>query len=536
VTGRFSRSQRGGRWLAWVTAVVVLIWPALACAHASLVASDPAAEAVLAAPPATLSLTFNEPVEPLALRLIDAHGRAAPISDVTRDGDVLTLTPPAPLGAGGHVLSWRVMSSDGHPVGGSLTFWIGAPGERLPAIVVPDNPERRAAIWATQGVVELALLTAVGGAVFLAWIAAAPLAGAAAVSASLALLGLAALVLSVGLQGLDALDLPVARLGDAAIWRAGAAGSFGDAATLSGIALVLSLAALRWRGWNARLLSLGAVVSLGTAFAASGHAATAEPRALAGAAVWVHGASLSLWIGALLPLAIAAGKRDAAPPTLRRFSRAIPLAIVALLLSGVALAAIELGHIGALWQSDYGRVLIAKLALVVVLLAVALWNRVRLTPLLLAGEATVVRTMRASIAAELVLVITILGVVGLWRFTPPPRAAAATATATESLFTHLHTDRAMANVTITPGRAGPVTIEVALQTPNEAPLAAQALTVTLANPKAGIEPASAEAQRQPDGHWQVRMSAPLPGTWTLTLGILISDFEKVSLAAPIVIR
>jgi len=535
VIGRARSHRRGLRW-AWITALVAVIWPALAFAHAGLVASDPAAEAVLATAPATLSLSFSEPVEPLDLRLIEADGRAAPIVDIRRDGDRLILTPPAPLAAGGHVLSWRVMSADGHPVGGSLTFWIGAPGERLPSIVVSDNPQRRAAIWAMRGVVEFTLLTAVGGAVFLAWIAVAPLASAAAVSASLALLGLAALGLSVGLQGLDALDLPVARLGDAATWRAGAAGSFGDAATLSGLALLLALAALRWRGWNARLLSLGAVVSLGTAFAVSGHAATAEPRALAGAAVWVHGASLSLWIGALLPLAMAAGKRDAAPPTLRRFSRAIPLAIVALLLSGIALAAIELGRIGALWQSEYGRVLIAKLALVAVLLALALWNRVRLTPRLLAGEATAVRTMRASIAAELMLVIAILGVVGLWRFTPPPRAAAAAASATESLFTHLHTDRAMAGVTITPGRAGPVAIDVVLQTPDEAPLAAQAVTVTLAHPAAGIEPATAEAARQPDGHWRVRMSAPLPGTWTLTLGILISDFDKVSLAAPIVIR
>ncbi|PZA12096.1 copper resistance protein [Rhodopseudomonas palustris] len=532
MTAALRHARDRGRWLAWIAAIAVMLWPALAAAHASLVASVPAADAVLATSPQSFTLTFNEQVTVVRLQLIDPRGRSHPVSAIDQDAATLRFAPPVPLGQGAHLLSWRVVSADGHPVGGTLTFWIGTPGNRLPAIEVPDDPVRRTAIWLTRIVAELTLLMAVGGAVFLGWIAAAPPRGARATSIVTALLGLAALVVSVGLQGLDVLDLPLARLGEAAVWRAGGSGSFGDAATLSGIALVVALAALRWRGWNARLLSLGAVVSLGTAFAVSGHAATAEPRTLASAAVWVHGVSLALWIGALLPLALAIGKRDTAPATLRRFSRTIPAAIVALLISGVALAAVELGRLDALWQSDYGRVLVAKLVLVGLLLGLALWNRVRLTPRVLAGEGAAVRTMRASIMAELMLVIAILGVVGLWRFTPPPRGV----TAEAAELVHLHGERAMATVTLTPGRAGPVAIDVVLQTADEAPLPAQALTVTLANPEAGIEQLSAEAQKTPDGPWRAELTAPVSGRWTLTLGILISDFEKVNLEGPIVIR
>lgn len=517
-------------------ALAVLVLPSLALAHASLVASDPAAEAVLTAAPATMTLTFNEPVTLLALQLIDAKGRASPITEIAGDGDRLSFAPPMPLGAGGHVLSWRVVSADGHPVGGSLTFWIGAPGASLPAIVVPDDPARRTAIWATRIVGELMLLAATGGAFFLAWIAtaaAAPVVVAGCAAAAIA--GLGALALSVGLQGLDILDLPFARLGAAAVWREGASGSFGRSATLAAVAFGLTLLALLGRGAPARLLSLGAVLGVGAALAASGHAATAEPRWLAASAVLIHGVSLALWIGALVPLAVAIGTdRAAADAALRRFSRAIPVAIAALLISGVVLGALQLGRVAALWTSDYGRILIAKLALVVLLLLIALWNRQRLTPLLAAGAPRAAQALRRTIAAELVLVIAILGVVGLWRFTPPPRAAAVAVD--DSVFAHLHTERAMANVTLTPGHAGPIDIAVALQTADEAPLAAQALTVTLANPAAGIEPASAEAQRQPDGQWRVRMSAPLPGRWMLKLGILISDFDKVSIEASVVIR
>jgi periplasmic copper chaperone A len=40
----------------------------------------------------------------------------------------------------------------------------------------------------------------------------------------------------------------------------------------------------------------------------------------------------------------------------------------------------------------------------------------------------------------------------------------------ESFFTHLHTEKAMANVTVSPGCAGPVEIDIQLENPDELPL------------------------------------------------------------------
>lgn len=540
MTRRIARHEHGGRWRLVVAALaVVLLWPSLVLAHASLMTSEPAADAVLETSPPAMSLTFNEAVEPLALHLIDSSGRSSDVANLVSDGATLRFAPPAVLPNGAHVLSWRVISGDGHPVGGSLTFWIGAPGERLPSIEVPDNPARRSAMWATGIVANLAALSAVGAVFFLAWVAIGP-AGAAvrAGIAATAIVGLGALALSIGLQGLDVLDLPFGRFGDREVWSAGTSGSFGLSVGIAAAALGLSLSAVAGRTGVLRLTALMAVLGLGASFAISGHTATTEPRGLAAGAMLVHGVSLALWIGALVPLAAAlVGPARAA--TLRRFSRTIPAAIAALLISGVVLAALELRRLDALWGSPYGRILLVKLALVGILLLLALWNRLRLTPRLVAGADNAVPAMRRSIAAELVLVVAILGVVGLWRFNPPPAdvpLAASAKKADDNFFTHLHTEKVMANVTLTPGRAGPVEIAIGLQTPDEAPLAAQALTVSLANPDAGIEPASAEAQRQADGSWRVRMAAPVPGRWTLTLGILISDFDKVTITAPVVIR
>src|SRR5690349_12637138 len=108
------------------------------------------------------------------------------------------------------------------------------------------------------------------------------------------------------------------------------------------------------------------------------------------------------------------------------------------------------------------------------------------------------------------------------------------ASADDSFFTHLHTEKAMSNVTVSPARAGPVQIIIQLETMDEKPLTAKAVSVTLTN--AVAKPTSVAAERRGDGQWLARLSVPKAGQWTLGLGIAISDTDKVDIAAPIIIR
>jgi copper transport protein len=108
--------------------------------------------------------------------------------------------------------------------------------------------------------------------------------------------------------------------------------------------------------------------------------------------------------------------------------------------------------------------------------------------------------------------------------------------ANDDFFTHVHAERAMADVTLSPGHAGPIRIAVQLRTPDERLLNAKGLSVTLSNPEAGIEPATAEAKPAGEGQWRVAMAAPVPGRWTLRLDILISDFDSLSVEAPVLIK
>jgi hypothetical protein len=112
--------------------------------------------------------------------------------------------------------------------------------------------------------------------------------------------------------------------------------------------------------------------------------------------------------------------------------------------------------------------------------------------------------------------------------------AAAVTMQPESFFTHLHTEKAMANVTVSPGRAGPVVITIQLETADELPLEAKSVSVTLTNP--GTASQVAQAERTDDNQWQARMSAPSPGRWMLGLGISISDTDRVDIESPIMIR
>lgn len=535
--------------------------PATAFAHAALGTAVPADGAMLAEAPATMDLTFSEPVAPIALRLIAPDGSSRVLSAALHD-TVLSVALPSGMGQGTYALSWRVVSEDGHPVGGTLTFSIGHASADAPAMTATavDWP-LRAAIWAARFALYAGLFLGVGGAVFAAWLL--PRGGPAArggadvpaggfLSAMLAL-GVVALVPALGLQGADLLGAPVTGLAQPEIWQAGLGSIYARTLTLAAAALVIaavSLAIVSRRPVVARLLSAVALAALGLALAASGHASTAAPQAVMRAGVFLHAVTIAVWVGSLVPLAVmlqrgARRNGQAAAPgraddtrragALRRFSAVIPWFVAVLALSGGTLAVVQLGHPSALWTTDYGRVMLAKFALLSVLFACALLNRFSLTAPALRGEPRPAGLLARSIAVETALVVAIFAVVAVWRFTPPPRAI--DAARNEPAAVHIHTSDAMADITVTPGHAGPVTASIVVMTGDFGPLDPEEITLALSNRGAGIEPIRRPAVRVGDGTWRVDgLVLPVPGHWTVQLRLLISDFRMATLDGEVDIK
>lgn len=503
-------------------------WAPDAFAHASLVASTPPAGAVLPQAPAAVRLAFNEPVSPLLVKIIRPDGSARDIAHVqARDTD-LEVPLPALDQHGSYGLSWRVISADGHPVGGTLTFSIGDKGTG-PVLVPKTDPGRAFLVWLSRLGGYVGLFFGIGLAVCHAL--AARRGDGRRLAFGLLALGGVATVLNVGLLGIDALDRPVAGLLSFDSWRMGCSTSFGLSAALALAALACAAAVWCVAAPAARRpLSAMALILLGASLAASGHASSALPAWLARPAVWLHGLAVALWVGSLIPLAHAL-EREAEPGLLRRFSGLIPAVLLVLFISGGGLVYLQFDALSSLWLTAYGRVLALKLALVAVLVGLGAYNRYRLTDAVLRAQSGACHAMRRVIQVECLLAFAILAVVALWRFTPPPRALAGMSEAPAAVFAHIHAEAAMANLFFTPpARGRSATLRLQLFDPDMAPLAAQEVDVSFSNTQAGVEPIVFPAGKTGDGAWQVE-KIELPGmpSWHVRVDALVSDFERISL-------
>jgi copper transport protein len=463
------------------------------------------------------------------MRIIGPGGEVLAPTSVNAANTVVTIVPP-PLPQGTNVLSWRVVSADGHPIGGSLLFAVGAPSANAADGALDTDPAVRVAVWAAKLALYVGLFVGIGGVVFGALIAPGhPLpTRAQTVIAGAMGLGLLAAVLLLALQGLDALALTLAHIWRPDVWATGLGTAFGITAVIAALALALGLLAMRLPPRSPlKLIALTALAGTGVALAASGHAGTAEPRVITEPSVFLHAICVAFWIGSLLPLFVLVRSAQPSDTALTRFSRAIPFPLAVLAASGCYLAYVQLDRPDALWTTNYGLVLSAKLALVGGLLALAAANRYRLVPRFERVGRGASRPLAASIAAEFAIAIAILGVVSLWRFTPPPRALAAT----EPMTFHIHDPKAMINAALAPRRGQGADLVITVMDGELRPLAVKDVTLVLAYPAAGIEPVRRSATDTGDeAHWRIAdLRIPLAGRWDVRVDILIDDFEKVVL-------
>ncbi|MCA3450848.1 MAG: copper resistance protein CopC/CopD [Rhodobacter sp.] len=513
-------------------ALLLALLPVQVLAHAQLRGSYPSEGAVLAVAPEMLTLEFNEAVSPLVLRLIAPDGRATDL-DGTAQNDTVSAAPPADLAEGTWLLSWRVVSSDGHPVGGSLTFHIGQPS------ATPPTPAELAAGAARMAaalrlVLTVALVGAVGAALHAGLVVRdAPSPTLRRLATLSAVVAIPVGIALIGVQGLDMLSLSPVALLTVQPWQAALASPLAVTVALVVAASVLAIASLNAATQGRRLaLSLAAWALGALSFAASGHAAVAPPRALSLPAVALHAAALIFWMGALMPLLFALRGPDPGP-ILRRFSGiAVPMVVI-LILSGATLTWAQAGSLSVLARSAYGMVLGAKLLLVAGLLALALRNRLVLTPALASGHAKAAPRLACAIRAEIVLGLAILALASSFRLTPPPRALIETAA---PLYAHIHTDRAMADIRLIPGQAGPVEVSLGFQTGDFGELVPREVEVVFAQPEAGIEPIRLIALQGGDGLWHAGpVTLPVPGRWEVTLRLLVTEFERLTLTDTLIL-
>ena len=144
--------------------VLLVVAPSSAAAHSSRVETNPSDGATLKALPAEATVTFDEAPKTADVVLARPDGKVDKLKTEVA-GSTIKAHLPADGPRGVYTLSYRVVSADGHPVSGSITFGVTtgpAPGARPDPTSSPSFSVGHTA-WDRSDLVPVALGLAVLG-------------------------------------------------------------------------------------------------------------------------------------------------------------------------------------------------------------------------------------------------------------------------------------------------------------------------------------------------------------------------------------
>jgi len=555
--GQLARPRHGHatrtRWIRLAIAPLLAMWVMVAAAspamaHAALVASDPADGVVLDSLPSMVVLTFNEPVTvpPDGIRVYDGRlsrvdAPVAPATDATSE----VLVPlNEGLGPDGYVIVWRVVSADSHPVAGVIRFSVGegtavsdevaaelfgGAGRDLTGVI---GPLVRTVIYAAALLAFGALVATGFGVTRQAASRVALRAGIVAIVASVVGVGIqAAAVTGRGWQALNS-DVVSAVM----------ASSFGQSTLLRVIWLVALVVLLRWRAPIVVAVCASAVAA--GSFALDGHQRSIDPTWLLTSADVVHLLAAGLWAGGLVMLAtvmnrkgvgISAQATEIAARSLRRFSAMSLGSVVVIALTGAIMAQVLVASPRGI-TTTYGWTLVGKVAIVVIVLGIAAWNRWRLVPGLdilahaptsVDGDPTVPRQLVVTTRIEAGLLGVVLVLSGFLAALPPP---VQTAAAQDMFVTTVEVDEAVElELVIDPSRVGLNTVHLyaldAIGMPTDA-VADIAMEFTYLDE--GIGPFRIEPFFAGTGHWITNTDIfAFAGQWEVDIIVGLDRFTEV---------
>jgi len=378
-----------------VLVLAALVVPAVAAAHARLVRTVPADGAVLAHRPLVVRVEFDDTVRSASGNAVVANDsqRSVLAGRVAVQGRVVVLPLARRLPRGDYTVRWSIVSEDGHPEQGVLAFAVGRGSPPPHPVLVASSPLRARDV-ALRALYFLGLLAAAGAAVFA--LVARPVLGARLNRPLAGLLFCALLAAFLGASGL----------------QVGASSGTRFAVVLEaalGVALAGAAAAALAPAYPRLLAAAGScALALLAAPALAGHALDPDqPRILAPVLDVAHTAAAAVWLGGLIAVLWIPARAHADAyerrAVFRRFS-SLSLAAVALLtLSGVGRALTELDALSQLWSTSYGRALLVKSAVFLLVLTVASANR----SLLARGRMVLARSVAAEVVAVTAIVVAV---------------------------------------------------------------------------------------------------------------------------------
>jgi copper transport protein len=420
-----------------------------AFAHARLIGTQPADGAELRQAPASVSVVFDDTITPGSrVAAIRNGGGSALGGKAVASGDAnRTLVIPlrGKLARGDYSVRWSIVSDDGHPLSGVLAFSVGTGKPPLPAVLSAGSSSPSSLEVVARWLFFAGLLVGGGGALFrrLVWkpaLAAAELNSqdrqrldARSARATAALLASSCYLVTLGAA------IAIAATPGSSLTRFGHSMEVGMALAAAAVAFGLVAAALKSGRRVLTLVSI-AVPCLLVVPSLGGHAF--DPRHLRPLTFLVdvlHVGAAAVWVGGLVQLAVVVPR--VAKPLLRdtrtglyadlfrRFSRIAFVSVPVLVLTGVIRSLFELSAVSQMWTTSYGKTLLVKIGLLLVLLAFGWVNRYRLVPRLSTSAKSeetarsTVGRLRVAVGSEVVLLAVVVAAVALLTGLKPARFA-----------------------------------------------------------------------------------------------------------------
>nr|MDT0660979.1 copper resistance protein CopC [Micromonospora sp. DSM 115978] len=539
-----------------VTLVALLLPAGPASAHAVLVSSSPPAEVVLSSAPAEVVLTFSESVRevPDKIRVLGPDGSRVDQGTPSFEGNTVAIPVDQTGPQGTYLVSYRVISADGHPVAGGFTYSVGARSVAPVDTGADDsNPVVANAVKVAKFAGYLGLVLMVGPVLVLGllW----PRRLSRRVPARLVWIGTglvgAATVAGFWLQvpyttgggpfevdGSQLRDVLGSMFGAVHLVRLGILAA--AAILLAGVlrepdadADADTGVAPATRTDHLLLAALG-VAGLAT-WPLAGHPAASPVPAVSVVIDTVHLAGMAVWLGGLTMLAgfllRRADERELGA-ILPVWSRWAAAAVCALLLAGTTQALIEVGTLGALFSTPYGRLIMAKVGLFAVVLAVAAYSRQLVRRRTAAGRPG---RMRQLVIAELAVTVVVLAVSSVLVQTTPARTVAADTAAGVAYFNTTLTSPVYAlRVVVDPARTGNNSVHLDVFTPdNQQPLPVVEWRATAALPAAGVEPIEVPLLPLTDNHATGEINLPTAGEWEFRFVVRTSEIDQATVTATV---
>nr|BEK71450.1 copper resistance protein CopC [Kitasatospora purpeofusca] len=579
-----------------------------ASAHADLVATDPVAGSVVASAPTTVTLVFSEAVSLRSadsVRVLDPQGLPVDAGDphLTGKGDQVQVTVKAAAAHGTYTVAWRVISEDSHAIGGAFTFSVGAPSStsvKMAAVLRPD-PLVEVLDTAARTAAYLAFALLAGAVAFtlVCW----PAAAATRALQRLLMTGWCGLFLAstavLLLRGPYDRGTGLAGAGDFSLLRATVEGRFGQALLARLLLLVVAGALLSLllsrtsaddrqpHAARTRAFLAAAFVILGCALCATwsvaGHSSAGVQPGLALPLDMAHTLAMGVWLGGLVCL-LALVRSEMPAQAVRRYSRVALVCMAVLVATGLYQSWRDVGSWSALFGTLYGRLLLAKSAGVVTVLAAARLSRSRTrhrapetSEAVAAGVATpraavlvgagpggaepgppraapadrAPLRLRGPVLTEAVAAVAVVALTAVLTATPPGRSAEAAARAAAQAARPVPAGRAVElTVPYSTGGSAPGARGTAVVSLGPAAVGRNELTLRVTGadgqavdvpevqvaftlPDRDLGPLQAPLARAGTGQWSAEAFLPIAGEWMVSVTVRSSDIDQVTESKPL---